>query len=280
MTGWCQASYQLDIGRRSKWVHCGPSFPGDQPPNQPKLHGTFYTSYSASISGSSVAGRAAWMALSAAAAGVIDLALEVVNDAGGDPRRTYLPPEYAAKCYNNELHLSLNETAATDKTVDDALLTMYLRELEAKLITRKVGLRSLRKESLGSWGYRRLRKSLEGDLEGATAELRDLAHSNLVGLVEGVAGSSWQFTSTTGGAKGTGRANVRQWGREDGGKKRKMRRGVNQPSINHAIDGSEFECLDICGWFWLASASLSLSANCLLRGLYGVVLNANSVHRI
>ncbi|KAJ6615503.1 hypothetical protein B0H10DRAFT_2190999 [Mycena sp. CBHHK59/15] len=200
MTGWYQASYQLDIGRRSKWVHCGPSFPGDQPPNQPKLHGTFYTSYSASTSGSSVAGPAAGMALSAAAAGVIDLALEVVNDAGSEIRGirdcTYLPPEYAAKCYNNELHLSLNETVATDKTVDDALLTMYLRELEAKLITRtgslrrfKEGLRSLRKESLGSWGYGRLRKSLEGDLEGPTAELRDLAHSNLVGLVEGVAGS-------------------------------------------------------------------------------------------
>jgi hypothetical protein len=30
MTSWYTASHQLVIGRRSKWVQHGPSFPGDQ----------------------------------------------------------------------------------------------------------------------------------------------------------------------------------------------------------------------------------------------------------
>ncbi|KAJ6449485.1 hypothetical protein C8R45DRAFT_947408 [Mycena sanguinolenta] len=32
---WYQASHQPDIGRRSKWVHAGPSFPGDQLGSRP-----------------------------------------------------------------------------------------------------------------------------------------------------------------------------------------------------------------------------------------------------
>ncbi|KAJ6599591.1 hypothetical protein B0H10DRAFT_2196511 [Mycena sp. CBHHK59/15] len=135
MTGWYQASYQLDIGRRTLEI------------TRYFLHLLLRLHL-----GLLRRGPSGGMALSAAAAGVIDLALEVVNDAGSEIRGirdcTYLPPEYAAKCYNNELHLSLNETVATDKTVDDALLTMYLRELEAKLITRTGSLRRFKKELL------------------------------------------------------------------------------------------------------------------------------------
>ncbi|KAJ7838891.1 hypothetical protein B0H13DRAFT_2418723 [Mycena leptocephala] len=62
MTGWYQASYQLDIGRWSKWVD-GPSFPGDQPTNQPKLHSTYTLGFRRGRSGRDaclVGGSSCW----------------------------------------------------------------------------------------------------------------------------------------------------------------------------------------------------------------------------